>query len=382
MNVRVVVNLPYNRPENPPNDPPQIEWNAEKASILWEVIEKSRAVDNAATDWTGLAAHLQVPLPYLLYRVNARFQEELRGIRDIGILSPTTTQSPKGYNFPAGDKQAPSLATRVTGSTRLSRSRQGTPLGVRARLSSLGTTAPRPRKATSSSTLTLHAPPAAAKLFSPLRPTSPSSSEGDSGEDEEDAIREEEADRNAEEEETLSRKLEELQRMMTNDALGLVSGTRPKDKDKGKTRDRGRSAPLSPRSLGSSRVDTLSSRSMSQSVSSAGSIPDIPSQSSGSQSQSRSQPQSPGGPGTLGHKSGSPPAVSSRSAVGVVHRRLSEYGSNHGSEASSFSDLSDASISASVLESALLSGLGTNGSRFSQISRTRNSNRIHTVVPQ
>jgi hypothetical protein len=327
---------------------------------LWEVIEKSRAVDNAATDcepeilnqqlipWsliftyfsgTGLAAHLQVPLPYLLYRVNARFQEELRGIRDIGVLSPATAQSPKGYSFPIGDKQPPSLANRMAGSTRLSSSRHGTPLGVRARLSSLGSNAPRPRKATSSSTLTLQ--PVAPKLFSPLRPTSPSSSGGDT-DSEEEAIKEEEADRDAEEEEALARKLEELQKMVTNDGLGLVSGTRPKDKDKGKSRDRGRSAPLSPRSLGSSRVDTLSSRSMSQSISSAGSphgsgsIPDIPSQSS------ESQPQSPIGK-DLSNKSSSPPAVSSRSAVGVVHRRfdrLSEYGSNHGSEASSFSDLS------------------------------------------
>ncbi len=75
----------------------------------------------------------------------------------------------------------------------------------------------------------------------------------------------------------------------------------------------------------------------------------------------------------------------SRSAVGRVHRRHerpTEFSSSHGSEASSFSDLSglfylllplrklafkiflDASISASVLESALLSNIGNNGSRL------------------
>ncbi|KAF8956716.1 hypothetical protein BDZ97DRAFT_1850227 [Flammula alnicola] len=383
LNVRVVVKLPYNRPENPPNDPPKIEWNAEKADILWKVIERSRSVDSAGADWKGLAAHLEVPLPYLLYRVNARFQEEIRGLRDIqGAMSPSAAQATKGYDFPGGDKP-PSLASRMVGSGRISSSRLGTPLGVRARLSSLGNNSPRPRKATSSSTLTLQA---TRKPFAPLRPTSPSSSGGDTDSDDEEAIKEEEAERNVEEEEALARKLEELQKMMTNETLGLVSGTRPKDKGKG--RDRGRSAPISPRSLGSSRNDMLSSRSASQSISSAGSpqgsgsIPDIPSQSS------ESQPHSPVGR-DLASNSSSPPAIASRKALGNVHRRYgsladrtSEFGSSHGSEASSFSDLSDASISASALESALLSNLGTNGSRFSQFSRTRPSNRIHTVVPQ
>lgn len=325
----------------------------------------------------GLADHLEVPLPYLLYRVNTRFQEELRGIRDIGILSPTTTSPPKGFNFPTGDR-ATAVPPKMTGSTRLSSSRLTTPLSVRARLTSLGNNTPRPRKAASSSTLTLQA---TRKPFSPLRPTSPSSSEGGTDSDE-DAIKEEEAERNAEDEEALSRKIEELQKMMTTETLGLVSGTR--SNNKGKAKDRGRSEPLSPRSLGSSRLDSLSGRSMSQSISSAGSphgsgsIPDIPSQSS------ESQPHSPIGRG-LSSKSSSPPAVSSRSAVGLVHRRRerpTDFGSSHGSEASSFSDLSgmfyllppsrkfsseiylDASISASVLESALLSNIGNNGSRL------------------
>ncbi|KAF8914367.1 hypothetical protein CPB84DRAFT_1742141 [Gymnopilus junonius] len=337
--VRVIVKLPFNRPENPPNDPPTIEWTAEKADILWKVIERSRSVDSAGADWKGLAAHLEVPLPYLLYRVNARFQEEIRGLRDIqGALSPSNVQPPpqKTYDFPAGDK-APSIATRMVGSSRLSTSRLLTPLGVRARLSSLGNNAPRPKKATSSSTLTLQGPK---KPYSVLRPATPPTSESDS--EDEEAIKEEEAERNAEEEEALTRKLADLQKMMTVDALGLVTGVRQRDKGKG--RDRGRSTPISPRSAGSSRMDTLSSRSASQSISSAsspqGSIPDIPSASSDSQSQS------PLGR-NLSHKSSSPPALSPRSALGHVQRRYGplvdrtgDLGSNHGSEASSFSDLS------------------------------------------
>jgi len=293
----------------------------------------------------GLAAHLEVPLPYLLYRVNARFQEEIRGLKDIqGALSPTAAQANKTYEFPTGDKP-PSLVTRMIGSDKMSTSRLVSPLGVRARLNSLTNTTPRPKKAISSSTLTLQA---TKRPFIPLRPTSPSSSGGETDTSDEEAIKEEEADRAAEEEEALARKLAELHRTMTTDALGLVSGHRPKDK--GKVKDRGRSAPLSPRSVGSYRQDTLSntseSRSASQSVSNAsspqGSIPEIPSSSS-----ERSQPQSPMGR-HFSQKSGSPPTLSARNVLrgryGPLMDRTSDFGSSHGSEASSFSDLSGKSL--------------------------------------
>jgi hypothetical protein len=276
----------------------------------------------------GLAAHLEVPLPYLLYRVHARFQEELRGLKDIqGALSPSGAQPPT----PIEDKLSPvgRVAARMTAS--VSSGRGSTPLGVRARLNSLGTNSPRPKKATSSSTLTVQGQK---KLLVPMRPTSPSSSEKTDSDDE-DAMKEEDADRDAEEQEALDRKLQHLQKMMTNDALGLVSAARPRDK--GKAVDRGR--------IGPQRLDTLSSRSASQSVSSAsspqGSIPDIPSPSADS------QPHSPISR-HMSSKSSSPPTVSPRSALGQSHRRYgplvdrtaSEPGSSHGSEASSFSDIS------------------------------------------
>ena len=275
-----------------------------------------------------MASHLQVPLPYLLYRVNARFQEEIRGLKDIqGALSPTFAQPSKNHDLPMGDKPA--------GGSVISNSRVGLPLGVRARLSSLGNSS-RPRKATSSSTLTYQAPK---RVIAPMRPASPSSSPDDTDSDDEQAMKEDDADRAAEEEDALSRKLVELQKLMTNEALGLVSGTRPKN-SKNKTADRGRSAPLSPRSTTSSRMDTLSSRSASQSVSSAsspqGSIGDIPSPDS--QSPIRK---------ALSSKSPSPAAVSSRSALAHSHRRYgplvdrtADYGSSIGSGTSSFSDLS------------------------------------------
>ena len=46
---------------------------------------------SASCSGKGLAAHLEVSPPFLPYRVNARFQEEIRGLKDIpGALSPTT----------------------------------------------------------------------------------------------------------------------------------------------------------------------------------------------------------------------------------------------------------------------------------------------------
>ncbi|RDB19947.1 hypothetical protein Hypma_012923 [Hypsizygus marmoreus] len=367
--VRVVVRLPWNRPENPHVDPPPIEWNTEKADILWKVIERSRSNDSGGPDWKGLAAHLEVPLPYLIYRVNARFQEEIRGLKDIqGALSPIGSQPPpKPFDATLLAENRPSAAgragSRMAGSSRLTASgRLSTPLGVRARLNSLGNNSPRPRKTTSSSTLTLQGQK---KTHAPLRPPTPSSSGGTDSEDEA-AMREEDADREAEEQEALDRKLQQLQSMMTNDALGLVSS--PRRREKGKVVDRGRTEPLSLNSLvGSYRRDTLSSRSASHSVSSAsspqGSIPDIPSPPAESQSHSPI-------PRRLSHsKSSSPPTLSPRSAIGqrygpLIDRSVSEQGSNHGSEASSFSDISDASLSASALESALLSNIRGNGSRL------------------
>jgi len=344
----------------------QIEWNTEKADILWKVIELSRSSDNGGTDcgskysqlfeclcWPlsvgkGLAAHLEVPLPYLLYRVHTRFQEELRGLQDIqGALSPPATQPAinTGEEFPMTEKPTVvgRAVNRMTGSSRLSSSsRLSTALGVRARLNSLGNNSPRPKKASSSSTLTVQG---YKKTYEPMRPTSPSSSPEDTDSDDDDAQKEEEADRNAEEQAALDRKLNDLQTMMTSDALGLVSTSRPKAK--GKHADRGRMGVTSSRTLQESfRRDTLSSPSGSQSVSSASSrhnsIPDIPSPPPDS------QPHSPISRQLSSSKSSSPPAVSPRSALGQSHlrygprvgRSVSEQGSNQGSQASSFSDIS------------------------------------------
>ena len=302
----------------------------------------------------GLAAHLEVPLPYLLYRVNARFQEEIRGLKDIqGALSPTSPQLP--FPITGESKPPPSFTTKVIpNENRMSTSRQanGTPLGIRARLNSLSNNfAHRHKKvSTSSSTMTLQ--DTKRPLVLPhMRPTSPSSSSSDDTDSsDEEASKEEEAERIAEEEEALSRKLAELQNMMTNESIGLVSGTTRQKA--AKTRDRGRTAPTSPLSKvaylqdSHSHYSASASRSASQSVSSAssprGSIHDIPGERNVNVAgQNLSMPRNPG----------SSPARAARNTQShQTHRRhgplVDRMGdlSSHGSEASSFSDLSGKTV--------------------------------------
>ncbi|KAF9226793.1 hypothetical protein BS17DRAFT_776144 [Gyrodon lividus] len=284
--VRVVVQLPYNRPDNPYPDPPHIEWNAEKANILWEVIALSRTSDNGGTDWKGLATHLEVPLPYLLYRAQARYEEDLRGLQDIrGVFSTPASTFP----FPAPVPSSPAIpAPRSTGTTpvppvpplsikipsgpstaklaglsalsarRLSASqRLTTPLGVRARLNSLthkspsksrhapvqGQAHPTHGKTSSSSTATLQGSKrSTGPLSAPLRPSSPLSDDDgseSSGEEELAQRKEEEMERKAEEREHLDRKLAQLQKMMTSERVGLVGSPLSPEKGKGREDARG-----------------------------------------------------------------------------------------------------------------------------------------------
>lgn len=391
--IRVVVQLPYNRPDDPLPDPPHIEWNAEKANILWEVIALSRTSDNGGTDWKGLATHLEVPLSYLLYRAQARYEDDLRGLQGFHAgnqqnqpATKSTEVTPVLPDHPLSIKIPAARFTSINSAGRLSSSRLATPLGVRARLNSLTqqNTVQSPakcKKASSSSTSTLQG----TQIKRPLRLPSPFSSDESDSEDEQ-AAKEEEADRAAEEEEALSRKLASLKRMMTSEALGLVSS--PLSPEKGKARDvnRGR-APVPIFRPGREGEDVVGfkrndeslkheernrdhSASVSSTSSPQGSIPSIPSPPPESQS--------PMARHLSTSKSSSPPTVSTRNARGQSHMRygplagLSEQESSHGSSASSFSDISEASFSASALESALMSNVPAGaGSRLSAIARSR-----------
>ncbi|KAI0364589.1 hypothetical protein BV20DRAFT_974246 [Pilatotrama ljubarskyi] len=493
--VRVIVRLPYNRPEDAPPDPPRVEWNPDKEQILWEVIAKSRAIEGAGTDWKGLAGHLQVPLPYLLYRAQVRYEEDLRGLQGLGLRgaavpfpsapSPLRTNAPGEYFPRVSDPVRPPLLHRDSGHARLGSSSSangdlastsgtvpGTstvrPVGVRARLSSLGQRVhtqlrspiqpdavhsplsgapltgaachPRPtKKISSSSTLTLQGPKRARTPLRPLSPTSSrtgSSSEGheddlsDSEGSDEEARKEEEAER----QEMLARKLRDLERLMTKDALGLVAD--PNGKQRGRPRPLS-GASVSGASLSSSSARRSPSRSRSnghQSLSSAsvdsrqGSIPSIPSppanpphahhhrhahthaaahtrhlsqgahsdahrhptrsqslSTSQSLSQSRStshsNPQSPPrvtspmpAPRHLStpEKSSSPPALSPGRAIGQTTHMRNLRGTT--SETSSFSDLSDADLSSSALESALMSNTRGGPSRVFSFAHSHLTN--------
>jgi hypothetical protein len=333
----------------------QIEWTSEKADILWKVIEiqRTRAVDSAGADcefsvkfsivcsfnWTGkgLAAHLVVPLPYLLYRVNARFQEEIRGLKDIqGALSPASPQ----HQFPSTSD------TKLFNETKVSTPKLAIvpPLDVRARLNSLSNiSTSRHKKISTSSSITTLQAVTTRKVFESLKkPVSPTSSGDEADSSDEEAIKEEEAERAAEEEEALARKLAQLQRMMTNEKLGLVSGGAARQR----VGNRGRPAPLSTIPSGNYRQDALSSASASrsQSISSASSprgsilIPSPPPERNGNTAGQT--------PRNRSSNPSSPPRASGRNSLGqqlyTRHRPLVDPGdlSSQVSEASSFSDLS------------------------------------------
>ncbi|EJD01343.1 uncharacterized protein FOMMEDRAFT_169482 [Fomitiporia mediterranea MF3/22] len=372
--VRVIIRLPYNRPHEGYENPPQIEWTPKKESILWEVIAKSRASDSGGTDWQGLALHLEVPLPYLLFRAQTRYEEDLKGIQHLqGPFAPAAgPPSAKAVDEDGKGQDQVGLArktsSRATCSTKLPASgRLNTPLGIRARLNSLGyDSGSRHSKASSSSVLTLQGPKPP-----PIRTSTSSLPYPDSNsESEEEAEKAEEEERRLEEQEALDKKLKHLQSIMTSNTLGLVKEAQPKKKGKEVQRGRDVRSPTSPSPLrqtfaGSFRRDLSSSDLNSNTSSPQGSIPSIPSPPP------ENEPRSPVARHFQHTKSSSPPAISRVQAhvpyrpmtVGLTH--TSDRSSTHGSSASSFTDISDMSLSsAEALENALQSNFPGTGSRM------------------
>jgi hypothetical protein len=327
-NVRVIVRVPGNRPDDARLDPPRVEWNQDKEKVLWEVIARSRATDNGGTDWPALAAHLQVPLPYLLYRAQTRYEEDLRGLQGIKVADPTAA-SPSPDHLTARPTPVSRLSTQIT-STRLT-----TPLGLRARLNSLTPATP---KVSSSSIMTLQDAPPTRILRRPSVRSRSSSAGSDSDADSElDAS--EQAERQLEEQEALDKKLRNLQTMITGEKLGLVRSPRPRQRAERPSRDPHR-ALSNYTSLDSSSPGTSSVGSPQNS------IPSIPSPPS-----EQRQVRRPTGRHTVAAKPSSPPSLPSRLAhpqgfggpIGIAPRN-SEKDSNNGSSTSSFSDLSGQSL--------------------------------------
>lgn len=334
----------------------QVEWNQDKEKVLWEVIARSRATDNGGTDWPGLAAHLRVPLPYLLYRAQTRYEEDLRGLQGIKVaLSPTNPDPSAASPSPDHLTARPTPVSRLSG--QISSTRLTTPLGLRARLNSL-TPAPLDVSpmVSSSSILTLQDRPPGRLLRRPiLRSHSSSAGSDDDSDAELDAS--EQAERQLEEQEVLDQKLRNLQTMITGDKLGLVRSPRPRQRTERSSKD--------PQRALSNYTSLDSSSPSTSSVGSAqGSIPSIPSPPPEPQ-----QVQQPTRRPTVVAKSSSPPAISPRHAhpqgfgrlVGMVQRN-SERDSNNGSSASSFSDLSGRS---SIQNFLALSGSAASQMRVS-----------------
>jgi hypothetical protein len=286
----------------------------------------------------ALAARLDVPLPYLLYRAQVRYEQDLRGLQVIkGSLSPQTAHDgPQQAEAPSDAGSLPVFPRKTSGTNRrdslskLTTSiRLTTPLGVRARLNSLSSNSPSRANRPSSSVLTLRNH---RRDQTPFRPASPLSSESETDEEYE---RREEAERRLEEQEALDKKLKNLQTLLTGENVGLVSSV--SEHGKGKERQTlGRFASSSP----PQRVPMdAGASSRSQSISSAssprGSIPSIPSpppESSQSLTSKHASPAKPTGPSTT-------------IPVGQTKTQpLLRYGpsvnATAGSSASSFSDLS------------------------------------------
>lgn len=292
----------------------------------------------------ALATRLDVPLPYLLYRAQVRYEQDLRGLQVIkGSLGPRDAHDTSQHvEPPSNTENLPHFPRRTSNAnhrdslSRLSTSvRLTTPLGVRARLNSLSNNSPsRTNRPTSSSVLTLRG---GHRRDQPtFRPASPLSSGSESdGEFE----RREEAERQMEEQEALDKKLKNLQALLTGDNVGLVSSVSEHRKGKEPQRE-GRFA-SSPSSQIARKDTSASSRSQSQSISSAssprGSIPSIPSPAASESSQSltskHTSPTKPGGPSTAttpGQTTKTQPLLRYGPAVNATG----------GSSASSFSDLS------------------------------------------
>ncbi|KDN48004.1 hypothetical protein RSAG8_03020, partial [Rhizoctonia solani AG-8 WAC10335] len=404
--IHVIVRLPYNRPPDAPPAPQQVIWSPEKEKILWDELARPRANLNAI-NWTGLSAQLDVPVPYLIYRAQVKYEQDLKGLQGIrkaqSVTSPTDDRSfgspaPKTRNI----LSSPTMATSPDLVRRMSRPSSG---AIGSRWS----------RGSNASTHTIIQPsgPRMARLnpvLTPLRtaagskPSTPSSDQSTpSPTDSEGETR----DAQKEEADQLAEKLKELQKKMGSGYFGFVkpnkspapsvtaSQTRSQSQSAFQIRpqstlqdpsqtarsqtatmsasrlQRSLTTPTRAAMVADSEATTSASASMSQSQSQRGSIPDIP--SPGSDSRARLPVRVTRRATSVGtHRS--PSVVSEAQERGPVGRtRAHEAESGQVSSASSFSDISD--MSASALEDALMSNnfKSTAASRMSMFSRGHHS---------
>jgi len=196
----------------------------------------------------------------------------------------------------------------------------------------------------------------------PIMKPPPSPPESGSEDDDSEEEKDEEDEKRREEQETVAKKLMNLEKIISPEMLGFARPTPKHAARRGAQMDTGR------------RLDNTSD---STSSSIRGSIPSIPSPPSGSQTSSKvaSSPALKSKPGSTSPVSLNGTGAPTRSPP---ERALaSQQGSNQGSTASSFSDvdMSDASVTASALEDAIMSNIRGGGSRLSMFARSHFAGR-------
>ncbi|KAF8603490.1 hypothetical protein BDV93DRAFT_606769 [Ceratobasidium sp. AG-I] len=406
--IHFIVRLPYNRPPDAPAPPPQVVWSAEKERILWNELSRSWTNLNAI-NWAGLSTQLDVPVPYLLHRAQAKYEEDLRGLQGIRqgplsaapLLSPTITspsdERSSGYsaqrmiagraNFPQSNPLSPSSSTPT--SAPLRRLSSSGPAGSRLSRGSNGSVHTIIQPTTSAPTTTRM--PKLNPVLTPLRtatgsrPSTPSSGRSTPSGTDSEGEREAKAEAQREEADQLALKLKDLQKMMGSNTFGFARA-RPRPLESSTapsmvaSQTRSQSATLSftqaRRSLktptGAAMTADTSEASTSTSGSAQDSIPDLPSPASDSRAR---LPVRVTRRATSASTHRSPSVVSEVPERGPLGRtRAQEAGSGQVSSASSFSDLSD--MSASALEDALMSNnfkSTTAASRMSMFSRVQHS---------
>ena len=302
-----------------------------------------------------------MPLPYLLYRAQVRYEEDLRGLQDIrSTLSTSNALATRPSEQGRHDEQPSSahpLPPRGPSGLNLS-TRRRTPQGTHIRPSPQPSLANRLLKGQgSASSMTLSHKRVVTPSELPPRVPSPASQSSESSDE---IDRAEEEERRQEEQEAVGRRLKELEKMMKSDTLGFRS-PRLKQPIAGPST-------LSQRSPLRESVQPKDGINDSEATSPQGSIPSIPSPPPDTQSQSSSQAMS----STQAASPTNTPLRAPPQTNPLPHRGLTvvrahppRVTSSHGSSASSFSDLSDAaSVSASALESALMSNIRGGGSRL------------------
>ena len=290
----------------------------------------------------GLSERLKVPLPFLMYRAQVRYEEDLRGLQaamaEPIIPQPLAIPPPRQQEDKTSIITPPNASSVGTRTSTASTPRQATPIGVKNRFTSHLRSQPalhssyRSSSGTiSASTVTLtHRPAAAMSVHSPthLRPMSPPDSRS-SSETEDEGEQQDDPD----DPEAIRKRLKDLERMMTSNVLGFA---RPKPTLKAPD-------PSSSVIQTSLRNDTTSGGETTSAQSSIPSIPSPPeSQLQPPQHKPQHTPQGASQAGRRPQQSRSPPQSPPQQVVRnrMVGKRPLPKGSNHGSSASSFSDIS------------------------------------------